>query len=349
MKFLGICGTVVYYLCSIGAFLVPIQNKAPLICHRVNPQSNFIGGYIMENKQSMENNTVLSHHQDAMRISTLSIIVNVVLSLFKLLAGIFAHSGAMISDAIHSASDVFSTFIVMIGVTLSNKQSDNEHPYGHERFECIASIVLAVLLLATGIGIGKAGLETILSGHYETLKAPGLLALIAAVVSIITKEWMYQITRLTAKKINSGALMADAWHHRSDALSSIGAFIGILGARMGIMVLDSVASLVICIFIAKAAYDVFMDAVNKMVDKSCEPQLIEQMKEIISAESGVLNIDDIRTRLFGAKIYVDIEISADGNLSLNEAHTIAERVHDSIEANFADVKHCMVHVNPITI
>ena len=303
----------------------------------------------MENKQSMENNTVLSHHQAAMRISKLSIIINVLLSLFKLFAGIFAHSGAMISDAIHSASDVFSTFIVMIGVTLSNKQSDNEHPYGHERFECIASIILAALLLVTGIGIGKTGLKTILSGNYETLKAPGLLALIAAVVSIIVKEWMYQITRSTAKKINSSALMADAWHHRSDALSSIGAFIGILGARMGIMVLDSVASVVICIFIAKAAYDVFMDATNKMVDKSCDTEIINQMKEVISAESGVLKIDDIRTRLFGSKIYVDIEISADGKLSLNEAHTIAERVHDSIEANFPDVKHCMVHVNPITI
>lgn len=303
----------------------------------------------MENKQSMENNTVLSSQQAAMRISKLSIIINVLLSLFKLFAGIFAHSGAMISDAIHSASDVFSTFIVMIGVTLSNKQSDNEHPYGHERFECIASIILSALLLATGIGIGKAGLKTILSGNYEALKAPGLLALIAAVVSIVIKEWMYQITRSTAKKINSGALMADAWHHRSDALSSIGAFVGILGARMGIMVLDSVASVVICIFIAKAAYDVFMDATNKMVDKSCDTELIAQMEKVISAESGVLKIDDIRTRLFGSKIYVDIEISADGKLSLNEAHTIAERVHDSIEANFPDVKHCMVHVNPITI
>ncbi len=303
----------------------------------------------MENKKSTENSTVPSHHQVAMRISTLSIIVNIVLSLFKLLAGILAHSGAMVSDGIHSASDIFSNFIVMIGVTLSNKQSDNEHPYGHERFECIASIVLAVLLLVTGLGIGKVGLETIISGHYKNLKAPGLLALIVAGISILTKEWMYQITRLTAKRINSDALMADAWHHRSDALSSIGAFIGILGTRMGIMILDCVASLVICLFIAKAAFDVFMDATNKMVDKSCDAQLIAQMKEIISTENGVLNIDKIRTRLFGSKIYVDIEISADGNLSLNQAHTIAEHVHDSIEANFTDVKHCMVHVNPQTL
>lgn len=298
------------------------------------------------NKQSMEKNTTLSSQKTAMRISTMSIIVNVILSLFKLMAGILAHSGAMISDAVHSASDVLSTFIVMIGVTISNKQADEKHPYGHERFECIASIILAVLLFATGIGIGKSGLNTILSGHYENLKAPGLLALIAAIVSIIVKEWMYQVTQITAKKINSGALMADAWHHRSDALSSIGAFIGILGSRMGIMILDSIASLVICLFIAKAAFDVFMDAINKMIDKSCDEVLVNEMKALTFAQEGVLNIDDIRTRLFGSKIYVDIEISADGNLSLHDSHAIAERVHDAIEEKFADVKHCMVHVNP---
>lgn len=298
------------------------------------------------NKQSMENHTEVDHKRIAMRVSTLSIIVNVFLSLFKLIAGIIAHSGAMISDAIHSASDVFSTFIVMIGITLSQKSSDKDHQYGHERFECIASIILAIFLLATGIGIGKVGLNAILNGHYETLKVPGLLALIAAIVSIVTKEWMYWITRIAAKKINSGALMADAWHHRSDALSSIGAFIGILGARLGYPVLDSVASLVICLFIAKAAYDVFKDAMEKMVDKSCDEDTVNEMTKLILAEEGVLGIDLIRTRLFGCKIYVDIEIAADGNLTLHESHAIAERVHDDIEAHFVDVKHCMVHVNP---
>lgn len=298
------------------------------------------------NKQSMENHTVVDHKKIAMRVSTLSIIVNVFLSLFKLIAGIIAHSGAMISDAIHSASDVFSTFIVMIGITLSQKSSDKDHQYGHERFECIASIILAILLLATGIGIGKVGLSAILSGHYETLTVPGLLALIAAIVSILTKEWMYWLTRSAAKEINSGALMADAWHHRSDALSSIGAFIGILGARLGFPVLDSVASLIICLFIAKAAYDVFKDAIEKMVDKSCDEDTVNEMTKLILAEEGVLGIDLIRTRLFGCKIYVDIEIVADGNLTLHESHAIAERVHDDIESHFVDVKHCMVHVNP---
>lgn len=140
--------------------------------------------------------------------------------------------------------------------------------------------------------------------------------------------------------------MADAWHHRSDALSSVGAFVGILGARMGYPVLDAVASVVICLFIEKAAFDIFRDAMDKMVDKSCSDELVEQMREIVQKEEGVIRIDDMKTRLFGDKIYVDVEFSADGRKSLEESHDIAERVHAAIEREFPTVKHCMVHVNP---
>lgn len=282
----------------------------------------------------------------AMRVSTVSIIVNLALSLFKLIAGIVAHSGAMVSDAVHSASDVFSTFIVMIGVTISGKESDKEHPYGHERLECVASLLLAMVLALTGLGIGKTGVEKILGGEAAGLAVPGLLALIAAVSSVAVKEWMYWYTRAAAKKINSGALMADAWHHRSDALSSIGAFIGILGSRMGYPILDPIASLVICLFILKAAYDIFQDALAKMVDKACPEELVDRMREIILAQEGVEGIDDIKTRLFGAKMYVDVEISVDGDKTLRAAHEIANRVHDAIEDAFPEVKHCMVHENP---
>lgn len=184
--------------------------------------------------------------QTAMKVSGISILVNLLLSIFKLIAGIAAHSGAMISDAIHSASDVGSTFIVIIGVRLSAKKSDKEHQYGHERMECVSSIVLAGMLLVTGLGIGITGVRDIVkSTSGGTIAIPGTLALIAAVVSIVTKEWMFWYTRGAAKKINSGALMADAWHHRSDALSSIGAFVGIFGARLGYPILDPVASIVI--------------------------------------------------------------------------------------------------------
>lgn len=297
----------------------------------------------------MEKNDFIHSDENkiAMRVSAVSIIVNVALSLLKLLAGIFAKSGAMVSDAVHSASDVFSTFVVIIGIKLSGKKSDADHPYGHERMECVASIILAAVLAVTGLGIGIAGIQNIVGGNYGDLEIPGVPAMIAAVASIVIKEWMYWYTRAAAKKINSGALMADAWHHRSDALSSVGAFVGIFGARMGFPIADSIASVVICIFIEKAAIDIFRDAVDKMVDKACPVQIVNEMREVISKQEGVRRIDDIKTRLFGSKIYVDVEIAVDGEEKLSAAHKTAEQVHDAIESAFENVKHCMVHVNPL--
>lgn len=282
----------------------------------------------------------------AMKVSFVSIVANIILSVFKFFAGVFAHSGAMISDAVHSASDVFSTIVVIIGIRISSKQSDKEHPYGHERMECVAAIVLATILAVTGLGIGYSAVFKILSGDYASLAVPGFLALVAALLSIAVKEGMYWYTRHNAKKIDSSALMADAWHHRSDALSSVGALVGIAGARLGFPVCDAIASLCICFFIAKAAYDIFKDAIDKMVDKACDETTENELKNCALAQEGVLGVDLLRTRVFGNKIYVDIEIRADGDESLREAHGIAERVHDSIEGNFARVKHIMVHVNP---
>lgn len=282
----------------------------------------------------------------AMKVSFVSIVVNVLLSVFKLLVGVIAHSGAMISDAIHSASDVFSTIIVIIGIRISGKASDKEHPYGHERMECVAAIVLATILAVTGLGIGYSAVSKIISGDIVSLAIPGFLALVAAVISIAAKEGMYWYTRINAKKIDSGALMADAWHHRSDALSSVGALIGIAGARLGFPICDAVASLCICFFIEKAAYDIFKDAVDKMVDKACDEETETELKNCALAQEGVLGVDLLRTRVFGSRIYVDIEISTNGDETLREAHTVAERVHDAIEESFAKVKHIMVHVNP---
>ncbi len=281
----------------------------------------------------------------AIKVSIISIIANVLLAAFKLVAGVFAHSGAMVSDAIHSASDVFSTFVVMIGIKIAGKEPDEEHPYGHERMECVAAIILATILCITGLGIGKNALGSITGGSTEIV-IPGVLALIAAIVSIIVKEAMFWYTRHYAKKIDSGALMADAWHHRSDALSSIGALIGIIFARMGYVMMDSIACLVICVFIVKAAYDIFKDAVDKMVDKSCSTEVEDEIRAIVMAQDGVKGIDSLSTRLFGNKMYVDLEIRADGEKTLNETHEIAEAVHDSIEEKFEKVKHIMVHVNP---
>ena len=291
-------------------------------------------------------NKTENFEQQAVRVSLVSIIGNGVLTAFKLLAGILAHSGAMISDAIHSASDIFSSIIVIIGIKLAARESDKDHPYGHERFECVAAIVLAVILLITGLFVGKGAIDQIVAGGTHQLAVPGVLALVAAVVSILSKEGMYWYTRFYAKKIDSGALMADAWHHRSDALSSVGALVGIAAARMGVPIFDSIASLFICLFIAKAAYDIFKDAVEKMVDHACSEEVERSMAECAAGQENVLGVDLIQTRVFGNKIYVDIEICADGSITLLESHAIAQRVHDAIEEQFSNVKHIMVHVNP---
>ena len=188
------------------------------------------------------------------KLSLVSIIGNAVLSGFKLFAGLSGHSSAMLSDAIHSLSDVLTTVIAWVGVKLSRKGADGSHPYGHERFECVASLILGLVLLATGIGVGKVGITNIISKEYEILAIPDTVALIAAVVPILGKETVYWYTRHYAKIINSAAFMADAWHHRSDAFSSIGSFIGIGGAMLGYPILDSVASVVICLFIVKVCW-----------------------------------------------------------------------------------------------
>ena len=290
-----------------------------------------------------------NQEQIAMRVSYISILGNVLLSVFKLMAGIFAHSGAMISDAVHSASDVFSTFVVMIGIKISARASDKEHPYGHERMECVAAIVLATILCITGLGIGKNAIAKLQDGNDAGMVIPGILALVAAIVSIVVKEAMFWYTRGAAKKIDSGALMADAWHHRSDALSSVGALVGILFARNGYPVMDVVASLIICVFIVKASYDIFKDAVDKMVDKACDEETERELRNFVEAQPGVLGVDLLRTRVFGNKIYVDLEIGADENSTLKESHQVAEQVHDRLETQFPKVKHIMIHVNPKSV
>ncbi len=286
-----------------------------------------------------------NNEKQAMKVSVVSIVSNVFLTIIKFIAGFISHSGAMISDAIHSLSDVLSTFVVIIGVKLSNKKADKEHPYGHERLECVASIILAVMLALTGIGIGANGIGNIIKGKYIILVS-GTLALVIAAISIIAKEAMYWYTRNAAKKINSGALLADAWHHRSDALSSVGSFIGILGAKLGFPVLDSLASIIICLFIVKVAYDIFKDAVDKMVDKSCDEDTIKKIEDIIYENKEVVKIDDLKTRQFGNRYYIDVEISVDKNMSVLNAHDVAQNVHDDIENRLPSTKHCMIHVNP---
>lgn len=280
------------------------------------------------------------------KLSLVGIIGNVFLSAFKFVAGIMGNSSAMVSDAVHSLSDVFATFIAFLGVRFGRREADASHPYGHERIESLAAVVLGLILLVTGVGIGWVGLEKILAGNYESLPIPGMIALIAAIVSIAVKEGMFWYTRHWACVIRSSAFEADAWHHRSDAMSSIGALVGVGGSMLGYPVLDPIASVVICLFILKQGVSIIYDALKKMLDTSCGEQFEKEVRQLVDAEDQVERIDMLRTRMFGDKVYIDMEIAIDGSMQLTDAHAIAERVHDDIEHAFPEVKHVMIHVNP---
>ena len=280
----------------------------------------------------------------ATKVSVVSMATNVILTAAKFTAGVIAHSGAMISDAVHSASDIFSGLIVLIGVRISSKAPDEKHPYGHERFECVAALLLSGILALVGGTIGVNAVKDIIGGHVQ--EAPGILALVAAAVSIVTKETLFWYTRGYAKKFRSTALHAEAWHQRSDALSSVGALIGIAGARMGVPVMEPIASLIIALFILRVAVRIFRDAVDQMVDHSASEETEAAFRSTALKQSGVMGVELLRTRMFGNRVYVDLEIAVDPEMKLSAAHEIAERVHDAIEQTYPDVKHIMVHVNP---
>ena len=298
----------------------------------------------------MEQETKLDIKKITNQLAFVGILGNIFLAVFKLIAGIVGHSTAMLSDSIHTLSDVIATFIAYIGVVLSRKKADDKHPYGHERLECVASLILSFILFVTGVEIGEKCIKAIADGSYKQLAIPGMLAVIAALVSIITKEAMFWYTMRYAKLLKSSAFKADAWHHRSDALSSIGALIGIVGARHGFPVLDQVAGIVICLMIMWVAIEIFRGAIDKMLDTSADREKETRIKDLVynysSDENLGIGVDLLRTRTFGERVYVEMEINADGNLTLRQSHDIAERVHDRIEEEFPEVKHVMIHVNP---
>jgi cation diffusion facilitator family transporter len=280
------------------------------------------------------------------RISKITICWNIILAVAKVLAGVIGKSNAMLADGVHSLSDVISTVAVMIGLKFSNKPEDEDHPYGHEKIEPIVAKLLASVLFITALGIGYNAIHLIASG---TFLVPGMIAIYAAVVSIVIKEWMYQYTVKGAKKIESSVLLADAWHHRSDALSSVGTLIGIIGARMGFPILDPIASLVVCVLIGKVAIEIYMEAIKQLIDESADQETMDTIRKYIVETEGVLQIDVLSTRVHANKLYVDVEIAVNADLSLEKAHDIAEAVHHRIESYEKRVKHCMVHVNPYRI
>lgn len=276
------------------------------------------------------------------RVSKNTIIGNFILAFIKILIGFIARSTAMLADGMHSLSDVITTIGVIIGLKLSHKEADKSHPYGHEKIESITSLFLAIVLFLVAISIGYSRIIKIINHSYVT---PGFSAIIAAIISIIVKELMYWYTIKYANQINSPSLKADAWHHRSDALSSAGALIGIAGARMGYTFLDPLVAIIIALVIIKVAFDISKQSIAQLIDEAASEEDIQVIIDRINSIDGIYEIKNLKTRKHSNRLYVDVDISVDATLTVEEGHKIALYVHNLIEED-SRIKHCMVHVNP---
>ncbi|MDO6353484.1 cation diffusion facilitator family transporter [Caloramator sp. CAR-1] len=277
------------------------------------------------------------------KTSWITIFINTALCIFKLLAGFVGKSSAMVADGVHTLSDILATFIVILGLKISSREEDEKHPYGHEKFEPVFAKIISIVLIITGFLIGYEGIKKLVSGE---IAVPGQIALMAALISIIVKEAMYWYTIIVARKIKSISMEADAWHHRSDAFSSVGTFVGIFAARLGYKFFDPLAAVVVSFFIIKVGVDFYLRATKELVDEAVDRETIEKIKRVVLEVEGVKGIQDLKTRIFGHKVYVDLEIYVDERLTVKEGHDIAQRVHDALEEEVDCIKHCMVHIEP---
>ena len=277
------------------------------------------------------------------KVLIVTIIGNVVLTILKAIAGFVAGSTAMVSDAVHSLSDVLSTFVAMIGIKISHKPADEDHPYGHARAETVATKILAMLVAATGLGIGWAAVRSLINGQFT---APGQAAIWAALLSIVGKEWMYRYSKAKGEEINSKALIADAHHHRSDALSSITALFGILGGRLGFPILDPIAGLVVAILIVKVGAELYWESIQELVDRAPDKETLKEIATTTINTDGVINVHDIKARIHGPHVYVDLKICVNRFWPVYQSHKVAHDTVDHIKAHVPNVKDVLVHVNP---
>lgn len=296
---------------------------------------------------------VISRNETEKRIivkaSLWTMALNAFLAVLKILAGIFGRSAAILSDAVNSVSDVATGLAVMIFGKMSRKERDSDHPYGHEKYESMVSVFLGVALLLTAFEIGK-GTVLDIWGHLTSGTAldsnPNWIALVAAGLTIVIKETMCRVTIHYAKKANSPALAALAQDHRSDVFAASGVLIGIGGSLLGIAVFDPIASLIICGLIFIEGIKIIITGINQVVDKAADPETVQAIRDLVSTHLDVKHLDDLKTRVFGMRLFVDMEIAVDPRLTIGQAHHIAHLLHDDIETKFPDVKHCMIHVNP---
>ena len=289
-------------------------------------------------------------NQEIYKVTLIGGVVNVVLLLFKFVAGIVGHSAAMVADAVHSLSDFVTDVIVLVFVHISGKPQDKSHDYGHGKYETLAMTLIGIALLVVAIGILYSGATKIYAWkNGEQLEAPGLLALWAALLSVLLKEGVYQYSMMKARKLNSQVVAANAWHHRSDALSSIGTAVGIggaifLGQRW--TVLDPIASVVVGAFIVKVAVDLLRDGIGDLMEHSLPDEIEEEMLRMVGELPGVVNPHDLRTRRIGNHYAIELHILMDGDISLREAHNKASEVEDLLRARYGEETHIAVHVEP---
>lgn len=285
-----------------------------------------------------------SRYEEATKVTLISIMWNVILTFIKILGGILGKSNAMIADGLHSASDIISSIGVLIGNKIAKTPNDKEHNYGHEKAETLVSFLLSMLLIGVALKISLNGVNSLL--HLEDVQVPTFLPLIISVISIGIKEYQYRITIKVANKINSPSLKADAWHHRSDALSSVAAFIGIGGSLLGFKALDPIATVIVGLFVAKVGLDIFKDAINELMDYSIDEKYESQIISIANCTDGVLNIGELRTRKHGSVAYVDLTICVNKDLTVLQGHEIANKLEISILEELQIVKGITVHVEP---
>jgi cation diffusion facilitator family transporter len=285
-----------------------------------------------------------TRYEESDKVTIQSILWNIFLTIIKIFAGIFGKSSAMISDGLHSASDIISSVGVLIGNKIAKTPNDKEHNYGHEKAETLVSFLLSILLIIVSLKIGWGALQSLF--NLDSVQVPTALPLIVSIISIGIKEYQYRITIRIANRINSPSLKADAWHHRSDALSSIAAFIGIGGAMLGFKALDPIASIVVALFVAKVGFDILKDSTNELMDYSIDDEQEEQIRKIAEKIDGVINLGELRTRKHGAMAYVDLTICVNKDLTVLEGHELAHKIEKYIINEMKFVKGITVHVEP---
>ena len=301
--------------------------------------------------------SVIFHSMDRVKevykVTIAGSIINVVLLVLKFAAGILGHSAAMIADAIHSLTDFATDVVVLVFVKLGNKPMDKDHDYGHGKYETLATAIIGISLFVVGVMICYSGVtKTYRAICGETLQQPGIVALIAAIVSIVMKEWAYQFTVKAGKKYHSEAVVANAWHHRSDALSSIGTMFGIGGAIIlgeKWAVLDPLAAIIVSAFIIKAAWGLVMQSVKELTDASLSETEEDEILKIANEEQGVGEIHNLRTRRIGNKIAIEMHVRMPGSLSLYEAHEHATHIETKLKQHFGADTHVGIHLEPIKV